>query len=409
MKYFLLALIALLPNLLTAQEEKKENKNDKYIESDVITLGGRKGFRWETKNGDFKLKPYMVAFTRAQAQYVDDEGLRLTEEDNIINTGFSIPVAIFGMAGTAFNRITYNIALNAAAAGSPALLNQAWININFKDELRLKVGKFKTPMFRNNLSRLGQKLFPSSPSSLNSPVNVPFSLNSANPHFNNGFDIGIMLHGVINSKFAYQAGIFNGTGINVNRAKNTLSDEYNLPSLLYSARLAYMPLGKMPLHEGDPSDLDNFKMSFAISSSYSVEANYESSDDLKIAAEYSLLVNKWYFSLEAYMMRMDFVERQKLSPDFYYYGTYAQVGYFINKKLQPIMRIDIMDRNTDKQKGNLIMPAVGFNYFIAGQNLKLQTMYQWMIKTGYKTDALANDDDNGLAEKQFIVQLQFAF
>lgn len=405
MRYLLLAIIALLPSLLKAQEV---NKNDKYIESDVITLGGRKGFRWETKNGDFKLKPYMVAFTRAQAQYVDDEGLRLTEEDNIINTGFSLPVAIFGMAGTAFNRITYNIALNAAA-GSPALLNQAWININFKDELRIKVGKFKTPMFRNNLARLGQKLFPSSPSSLNTPVNVPFSLNSANPHFNNGFDIGVMLHGIINNKFAYQAGIFNGTGINVNKAKNTLSDEYSLPSLLYSARLAYMPFGPMPLHEGDPNDLNNFKMSLAVSSSYSVEANYESSDDLKIAAEYSLLANKWYFAAEAYMMRMDFVERQKLSPDFYYYGAYAQAGYFINTKFQPIIRVDIMDRNTNKQEGNLIMPAIGLNYFIAGQNLKLQAMYQWMTKTGYETKALANDDDNGLAEKQFIVQLQFAF
>ncbi|PCH67657.1 MAG: porin [Bacteroidales bacterium] len=401
---FVLATVFALPAL--AQENKTEE--DKYIESDVISLVDRTGFTWQTPKGDFKLKPYMLVLTKGEFNYVDDEGLNIAEVDNVVKTGFGIPKAILGFAGRAFDKITYNFAIDAAASGN-ALLNQAWFDINMKDEFRLRVGKFKTPMNRAYQVRLGQSLLPVLPTSLTTSVNLPYSLNAVNPVMSTGFDIGVMAHGLLKDKWMYQVAIFNGTGIGVNKPTNTLSDDLGIPSLLYSGRLAYQPHGAMPLHEGDPEDVNSFKMSLAASASYNVEANYESSNDLRVGAEFAVMSNRFYFSSEAYLMSMDFVERQKVSPALTYYGAYAQAGYLFKSGVQPVVRMELMDRNSTDEDGILLMPAVGFNYFILGQNLKLQTMYQVLLKSGHVSDYEANDDDNGLSEHRFIVQLQFSF
>ncbi len=391
-----------------AQNDKKKDDNDKYIESDVISLVDRAGFSWQTSKGDFKLKPYMLIFTKGEYNYVDDEGLNIAEVDNVVNTGFGIPKAVLGFAGTAFGKITYNFAIDASAKGG-RLLNQAWFDINMKKEFRLRVGKFKTPMNRAYQVRLGQSLMPVLPNSLTTSMNLPYSLNSVNPAMATGFDIGIMAHGMIKNKWQYQAGIFNGTGIGVNKPTNTLSDDLNIPSFLYSGRIAYMPYGAMPLHEGDPRDVNNFKMSFAASASYNVEANFESSNDLRFGAEFSILAKRFYFSSEAYTLNMDFVERQKTSPALSYWGAYAQAGYMLKNNIQPIARFEVMDRNSTDEDGILMIPAIGFNYYLLGQNLKLQAMYQGLIKSGHASNYKANDDDNGLSERKFIVQMQFSF
>lgn len=385
-----------------------QEKEDKYIESDIISLKDRTGFTWQTAKGDFKLKPYMLVFSRAEFNYVDDEGLNIAEVDNIVNTGFSIPKAVLGFAGQAFGKITYNFTIDAAASGA-ALLNQAWFDVNFKDEFRVRVGKFKTPMNRAYQVRLGQSLFPCLPNSLTTRVNLPYSLNSINPIMSTGFDIGVMAHGFINNKFLYQAGIFNGTGINQNKATNTTSDDMGIPSLLYTARVNWMPYGRMPLHEGDPSDVNSMKLSVGPSVSYNVEANYESSDDLRLGLDFAMHAKRLYVSAEAYMLNMGFVERQRTAEALTFLGAYAQAGYMLSSGVQPVVRIDYMDRNSTDRNGALILPSAGLNYYMAGQNLKLQAMYQTMVKTGYDNDTQANDDDNGLSEHKFILQVQFSF
>ena len=106
---------------------------------------------------------------------------------------------------------------------------------------------------------------------------------------------------------------------------------------------------------------------------------------------------------------MDFVERQQVSPVYTFWGSYLQTGYFVTKKLQPALRIDVMDRNSIKEDGILYMPSAGFNYYLSGHNLKLQVMYQYLGKAGHASLNEANDDDNGMSERQAVVQLQFAF
>lgn len=386
-----------------------QNENtDKYIESEVVSLAGKKGIEWKSKAGDFLFKPYVLVQTRANMNYYDNEGLSLAEQDNILNSGFSVPYGLIGFAGKAFDKVTFNLAINAASSGAK-ILNQAWFDVNFKDELRLRVGKFKTPFNQAYLVRLGQTLFPTLPMSLSSRVNLPFDINSVNPTMSTGFDIGVQLHGLIKEKWEYRLGIFNGTGIGTNKATNSLSDDFGVPSLLYSGRLAWMPMGQIPLHQGDPGDLTSTYFMLAGSASYNVEANSESSNDLRTGLEMTYIKNKWYFSAEAYLMNVKFVERQKVKPSYLFGGGYVQAGYFVSERVQPAVRVDLFDRNSTKKDGFLWAPAVGVNYFLIGHNIKLQTMYQYMGKSGHESKFAANDDDNGLPEHMVVAQFQFSF
>ena len=383
--------------------------DDKYIESDVIPLAGKKGFSFETKAGDFILKPFTLIQTSARYNYYDDEGLELSDQDNVANSGFEIPYAIVGLSGKAFNKLTFNLTLNAAQAGSPSLLQQAWFDINVKEELRFRVGKFKTPYNQAYLVTLGETLFPSVPISLTAPMNVDRSINSVPPAFATGFDLGVMMHGLIKDKWEYNLGIFNGTGITVNSAKNTLSDDLGIPSLLYAGRLAFMPKGRMPGHQGSIENLRDEKLLLALSTSYNVEANWQTSNDLRLGFEFAYLVNRWYFTAEGYYMNMKFVKRQKSGAIYNFLGGYIQGGYFIGNKLQAALRYDFLDRNGFDENGIINMPALGMNYYIFGYNLKLQAMYQYLGKWGHATQLARDNDDLGLAQHSATVMLQFSF
>lgn len=406
MKIIIIATFMLLFSLnIFAQKDTIQNK---YIESELVSLAGKDGISWKSIGGDFLFKPYVLIQTRACFQYYDDEGLNLAEQDNILNSGFGIPYALVGFAGRAFNKVTFNLAINSAASGG-AMLNQAWFDINLKDELRFRVGKFKTPYNQAYLVRIGQTLFMTPPMSLTTRVNLPFDINAVNPKIATGFDIGIQMHGLLKEKWEYRLGIFNGTGINVNSPTNSSSDEFGILSLLYAARLAYMPFGQMPLHQGDPNDLDGKYLLIAPSVSYNVEANYESSNDLRVGLEFAFIYKRLYLSAEAYLMNMDFVERQQIKPNYTYWGSYIQAGYFVSDKLQPAVRFELFDRNSNKEDGMLFMPAVGANYFFMNHNLKIQAMYQFLGKAGHEDLFHENDDDNGMPEHKFCVQFQFAF
>ncbi|MDR1518279.1 MAG: OprO/OprP family phosphate-selective porin, partial [Dysgonamonadaceae bacterium] len=369
MKIKLLIAGLLFINGITAQE-----KGDKYIESDVIPLAGKKGFSFETKAGDFVFKPFVLVQTSLKANYYDDEGLDLADQDNIANSGFEIGNALLGFSGKAFDRLTFNLTLNAAQSGD-ALLQQAWFDLNLKDELRFRVGKFKTPFNQGYLVTLGETLFPSLPISLTSAVNIPYSLNSVNPNIATGFDLGVQMHGLIQEKWDYRIGIFNGTGSGVNGAKKTLSDDLGIPSLLYAARLAFMPQGAMPSHQGSSADLHNHKSLIALSTSYNVEANWQASNDFRAGLEFAYLYRRWYFTGEAYYLQMNFTKKQAIATPYEFLGGYIQGGYFVCPKMQLAARYDLYNRNGFSEDGFLNLSAIGVNYFISGYNLKLQAMY----------------------------------
>ena len=393
---------ALLPVAAMAQHEEE-------TENGVVSLAGREGFTIETKKGDFVFKPYLMVQTAGNYNWYDDEGLdKAYNQDNVANSGFSIPYAVLGFTGKAFNKVTFNLSINAAASGG-ALLQQAWFDVAFKKQLALRVGKFKTPFSHAYLTTLGETLMPQLPLSLATAVIMPYSLNAVMPNIGTGFDLGIELHGLVGNQFGYEVGLFNGTGSSINTATKTFSDDWHIPSLLYAVRLSYMPKGVMPSTQGNPNRLHEDKLLFAVSGSLNVESENESTNDSRVGVEFAMLKNRLYLAAEAYWMNVGFTKRQKIDEHYNFLGGYVQGGYFVAPRVQAALRYDFFNRNGADKDGFLNIPAVGVNYFFKGCNLKLQAMYQYTARSNHETQLDRDNDNLGLATHSATMLLQYTF
>ena len=405
MKKILLAsmLAFAMPLASMAQQEEEDTENG------VVSLAGRKGFSIQSKKGDFVFKPYLMVQTAGSFNWYDDEGLdKAYNQDNIENAGFSVPYAVLGFTGKAFDKVSFNLSINAAASGAK-ILQQAWFDVKVVDPFAVKVGKFKTPFTHAFLTTLGGTLMPAMPTSLTAEVIMPYVLNAVTPSMSTGWDLGVEVHGLVGGKFGYEVGVWNGTGASTNLATKTFSDDWHIPSLLYGGRISYMPFGVMPSTQGDPKRLNENKLLVALSGNINVESENESTNDTRAGLEVSWLYKRLYLAGEAYYMHVGFTERQKISESYDYVGGYIQGGYFITKSLQAALRYDFMDRNALDAKGFLNMPAVGFNYFFNRLNLKLQAMYQFTGRTGHETQLDRDLDDLGLSMHKGVIQLQYSF
>ena len=397
-----LCLSALIPLTALAQHEEE-------TENGIVSLAGREGFTIASKKGDFVFKPYLLVQTSANFNWYDDEGLdKAYNQDNVANSGFAIPYAVLGFTGKAFGKVSFNLSLNAAATGA-ALLQQAWFDVELKKQFSIRVGKFKTPFSHAYLTTLGETLMPSLPLSLTAPVILPYSLNAVTPNIGTGFDLGVEVHGLLADKFGYEVGLFNGTGISVNTAGKTFSDDWHIPSLLYAGRFTYMPKGVMPSTQGNPNRLNEDKLMLGVSTSLNVESENESTNDYRAGLEFAMLKRKLYLGAEMYYMHVGFTKRQKIDQGYHYLGGYVQGGYFVTSRLQATARYDFFNRNGMDTNGFMNMPAVGVNYFFKGCNLKLQAMYQFVGRWGHGTQLDRDNDDLGIATHNATVMLQYTF
>lgn len=397
-----LCLSALMPLAALAQHEED-------TENGIVSLAGREGFTIASKKGDFVFKPYLLVQTSANFNWYDDEGLdKAYNQDNVAKSGFAIPYAVLGFTGKAFGKVSFNLSLNAAATGA-ALLQQAWFDVELKKQFSIRVGKFKTPFSHAYLTTLGETLMPSLPLSLTAPVILPYSLNAVTPNIGTGFDLGVEVHGLLADKFGYEVGLFNGTGISVNTAGKTFSDDWHIPSLLYAGRFTYMPKGVMPSTQGNPNRLNEDKLMLGVSTSLNVESENESTNDYRAGLEFAMLKRKLYLGAEMYYMHVGFTKRQKIDQGYHYLGGYVQGGYFVTSRLQATARYDFFNRNGMDTNGFMNMPAVGVNYFFKGCNLKLQAMYQFVGRWGHDTQLDRDNDDLGIATHNATVMLQYTF
>ncbi len=416
MKRIFLLLIISQFSILNSQFVLAQDAPNIDMENGVLGIADDRGFTLQSKNGKFVFKPYLFLQTRGQFNYYDDEGLdKAYNQDNVANSGFAIPYAILGFTGKTFGRLDYNLSVNAAAKGAD-ILQQGWVDLRINPAARFRVGKFKTPFTHAYLTTLGETLFPILPTSLTTSIIMPHTLNAVNPIIGTGFDLGVEFHGVakLNKKqdswlIGYEVGLWNGSGSSVNAATKTFSDDWHIPALLYAGRLTFMPWGQMPATQGNAKMLKARHMLFGISGGLNVESESESTNDTRLGAEFSMLLNRWYVGAEAYWMHVGFTKRQKIDETFNYWGAYAQVGYFVHPTVQLGVRYDFMDRNGTTKDGFLNMPAVVCNYYIPKVHIKLSAMYQFTGRYGHKTQLDRDNDDLGISTHHASVQLQFSF
>ena len=405
-----IALCALLPS--QAQTSKQID-----MENGVLGIADDRGFTLQSKDGRFVFKPYLFLQTKGSYNYYDDEGLdKAYNQDNVANSGFSVPYGIIGFTGTTFGALDYNLSVNAAATGGN-VLQQAWIDYRLTQAARFRVGKFKTPFTHAYLTTLGETLFPSLPTSLTASSIMPYSLNAVTPSIATGFDVGLEFHGIapLNRTkrdgwhIGYEAGLWNGTGSSVNLATKTLSDDWHIPSMLYAGRITFMPWGTMPATQGNSHMLDGRHMLIGLSGGLNVESESESTNDGRMGVEWAMLVKRWYVAAEGYWMHVGFTKRQKVDRTFNFWGAYGQVGYFCTDFLQLGVRYDFMDRNGTTKDGFLNMPAVVMNYYINKCNLKVSAMYQFTGRYGHENQLDRDNDDLGISTHSATIQLQYSF
>ena len=78
----------------------KEQKEDIDMENGVLGIADDRGFTLQSRDSKFIFKPYLFMQARGQYNYYDDEGLdKAYNQDNVANTGFSMPYAILGFTG----------------------------------------------------------------------------------------------------------------------------------------------------------------------------------------------------------------------------------------------------------------------------------------------------------------------
>ena len=199
---FALSACALLP--LHAQDEATANG--------VVSIDDNRALTVRSNNGSFEFKPYLMVQTHGAFNWYDDEGLdKAYNQDNVANSGFAMPYAVLGFTGKAYDKVTYNLSINAAASGAN-VLQQAWFDVKVNNDFGLRAGKFKTPFAHAYLTTLGETLLPMLPTSLTAPVILPYSLNAVTPSMATGFDLGVEAHGLFavgkESKLGYQLGVF---------------------------------------------------------------------------------------------------------------------------------------------------------------------------------------------------------
>ncbi len=134
------------------------------------------------------------------------------------------------MNGYAYTKnLTYLLQVDFANSGKAQMLEHAYMNYRFMDEVQLLTGQTKVPFGRQWLNSSGSQQF--------------VDRSTASDMFRPGYDAGVKLHGDIMKGLAtYELGYYGGAGQSTFRTSNDNA---------YAARVTYNPFGKMAYSEGD--------------------------------------------------------------------------------------------------------------------------------------------------------------
>src|SRR3972149_7364438 len=217
-------------------EEKVEEVQSKDSWWNKVEVSYKKpgdGFTIRTKDGNFSLNMRL----RAQFQFsVNDT------TDELTATDFRIRRLRFYWIGNAFRPwFEYYIQVSADN-GSDLQLRDAYFNAAYEKEAVPRVGQFKVPFNREELTSSSELQL------------VERSI--VNEQFNLGRDLGPALYGVLGNYVTYGFGIFNGNG------RNALSTDSNL---LYVGRVMLTPCC---------GELKYSNSQFPASGDYKIEPNF---------------------------------------------------------------------------------------------------------------------------------------
>jgi phosphate-selective porin OprO and OprP len=373
------------------EEDYKEITKSKPFD---YTLG--KGFTFTSPNEKFQLTlggrmQFRYTYTDKDPRYSSTTGL-ITNDDSSLWNAQRIRLIAQGYAYT--KDLTYKLEIDPRAlASSPSNggLLDAYMNYKLIDEVQVRLGQYKTPFGRQELTSDGALQFVD-----RSPV-----INA----LKHGYDIGAMLNGKVAGGLAYyNLGVFGGAGQTTGRSTNDNA---------FFARVAVNPLGDMPYDEPDFDKTE--KPLLSIGANYffntlkktggatpaleTTVPNYASSSGWlgkgfnKVVSGVNVfggnaantttkfdidtygadLAFKWMgFSLAGeYLLGQ--AESQTTRKLLRAQGYYVQAGYMIiPKTLEVAFRYSYLDPDRDKVNDTITEQIGAISYYFNKHNLKLQ-------------------------------------
>ncbi|MRR59201.1 MAG: porin [Deltaproteobacteria bacterium] len=318
------------------------------------------------------------------------------------------------LGGYAYTKdLTYKVELDLRQSGSFKMLQDAFLNYKFIDEVQLRAGQYKVPFARQELTSDGSLSFVD-----RSPVVDAFKAS---------YDIGAMVHGKVAGGFAeYNLGVFGGLGQTTARATN---------DNMFAARVAVNPLGEMAYNEPDfersKQPLLSIGANYFLNTLQRTGANFESAASnyagssgwLGSQVSYITTADRQKVDINSYGVDLAFkwmglavqgeyllgqAENQITDKLLRAQGFYAQAGYMILPKLEAAVRYSYYDRNRDVSN-DLKTEVIGaVSYYFNKHNLKLTADVASLHTQGGKTDPITNQklpsDD-----MQYRLQAQIIF
>jgi len=366
-----------------------------------------KGFTFTSPERNFQLS--LGGRGQFQYQYLDKDDVNGPAQNTSVWKIRRFKVYMGGYAFT--SDLTYRVQVDLAKSGTAQMLDDAWINYRFADEAQLQAGQFKMPFSRGELTSDGALQF----------VDRANAVDAFKP----SYDIGAMVQGrIAGGKFAYAAGVFNGTGQSDSRTTN---------SGAWAARVAWNPFGEVKYSEADlentPSPLLSLGANYFANTLKRTAASpffldittsappYAGSNGW-LGKNYAVFDNTERVDVGTYGFDGAFKWRG-LSAQAEYFGGKAdgqvtgrtvdaqgfcaQAGYFVlPKRLEVAARYSFVDPNRDTSQDQQVEVTGGVSYYFAGHNLKLQGDY-----TNIHTQRGAGNQPTD--DKQVRVQAQVTF
>lgn len=195
--------LTLLAGRLIAQEPPKDELEqlkkrvealEKKSEPPAMIVEYKDGLKLRTPDGKFQASVGGRVYTHYRTVFDRPEGTGGPASD-----GFFLRAARLNVGGTILKELEYFVEVNAPTPG-PANLTDAYLGWKGLHEFQVKIGQFKVPFSQEETC---------------SSRFIDFVERSLVNRLAPGRDLGAMLHGeLFDGIFAYQAMVYNGSGIN---------------------------------------------------------------------------------------------------------------------------------------------------------------------------------------------------
>jgi phosphate-selective porin len=258
---------------------------------------------------------------------------------------FDIPRARLKVKGKLEENVSFTLLMDAVSATS---LWGAYIDISASEELKLKIGQFKTPFSYEYLTS-------------STKLDTIFLANAINT-LTTKYDIGFQVYGQKNI-FKYTLGLFNGAGKNANDANDN-------KEIIGNIRCQILPSTELGLAGGYGKD------------------NVTNKSVKRLGGHLA-------FTLDKATIKAELINKN--DANIIASGGYLQATYLLLPQHQAVLKYDIYEPDTSISGDQINALTLGHNWFISN-TMKLSTNI-----------LLISEETNEINNNQFVTQFQILF